>query len=237
MQPQISAIIQYKASDTILHIDSDTSYLSEPRERSRTGGHYYLSSLPNNPEKYPNLPPPENGPIHTEFRILKHVVASADEAEVGGLFQNGQTAAPLRITLHELSFTQQPTPIKKDNSAAEGIITATVRQKISKAMDMRFYWMKDRVKQKDFFVYWKPGSQNMGDYFSKHHPPHHHREISATYLYMENALLKINHKILHKWSNAVLMPIHMVAVTPVHTVAIKQNRSVLPGCANVVHMY
>ena len=30
-----SAIIQYKASDIILHIDSDASYLSEPRERNR----------------------------------------------------------------------------------------------------------------------------------------------------------------------------------------------------------
>ena len=26
-------------------------------------------------QKNPNLPPPENGPIHTECRILKHVVA------------------------------------------------------------------------------------------------------------------------------------------------------------------
>ena len=42
-----------------------------------------------------------------------------------------------------------------DKSAAEGIVTATVRQKMSKAMDMQFYWIKDRVKQKDFFVYWK----------------------------------------------------------------------------------
>ena len=88
-------------------------------------------------------------------------------------------------------------------------------------MDMQFYWMKDKVKQKYFFVYWKPGSQNMGDYFTKYHPPHHHREICATYLYTENAQLKIYHKIVHKWANVVLMPIHTVAVTLVHTVAIR----------------
>ena len=41
-----SAIIQYKASDMILHIDSDASYLSEPIANSRTGGQYYLSSIP-----------------------------------------------------------------------------------------------------------------------------------------------------------------------------------------------
>ena len=92
--------------------------------------------------------------------------------------------------------------------------------------------MEDRVKSKQFLVYWKPGSQNMGDYFTKHHPPHHHREIRATYLYMENALLKIGQNIVHKWANDVLTPIHTVAVTPVHTVAIKQKCTVLQGCDN-----
>ena len=42
----LSVIIQYKASDMILHIDSDASYLSEPRVSSFTGGNYYLISLP-----------------------------------------------------------------------------------------------------------------------------------------------------------------------------------------------
>ena len=60
-----SAVIQYKSSDMILHIDSDASYLSDPRACSRTGGHYYLNLLPTDPKKDPNLPPPENGPIHT----------------------------------------------------------------------------------------------------------------------------------------------------------------------------
>ena len=113
----------------ILHIDSDVSYPSYPRACSLTGGHYYLISLPTNPKKSPNLPPQANGPIYTECRILENVVASAAEVEVRGMFHNGKTAAPLIIKLHELGFTQPPTPIKPDNSAAEGIITATVRQK------------------------------------------------------------------------------------------------------------
>ena len=77
-------------------------------------------------------------------------------------------------------------------------------------MDMGFYWMKDRVKQKEFFVYWKPGSQNMRGYFKKHHQPYHPREICAKYFYMENFLLKIDHKIVYRWANAVLTPIHTV---------------------------
>ena len=102
----------------------------------------------NRPEKSLNLLPSENGPIHTECRILKHVGVSAAKSEVGRLLHNGKTAVPLRITLHELGFTQPPTSIKTDNAVSNGIVTATVRQKKSKAMDMRFYWIKDRLKQK-----------------------------------------------------------------------------------------
>ena len=124
-----SAIIQYKSSDMILLIESDASYLSEPWAQRRTGGHYYLISLPTDPEKDPNLPQPENGSIHTKYRVLKHVVVSTAAAEVRGLFHNGQTVVPLRITLHELGIPQPLTPIKTDSSAAEGIVTATVTQK------------------------------------------------------------------------------------------------------------
>ena len=170
-----TAIVQYKASDMVLHIDSDASYLSKTWARSFTLGNYYSSSLPVDPTKASNLPPPENGAIHTEYRILRNVVASAAEAEVGGIFHNGQTSIPLILTLDELGFSRLPTPIKTDNSASEKKIIATVRQKRFKEMDMRFYWMKDRVKQNNFFVYWKPGCQNMGNYFTKHHPTHHHK--------------------------------------------------------------
>ena len=83
---------------------------------------------------------------------MRHVVASVAKSEVWGLFNYGQTYVPLCITLNELGFTQTLTPIKICISPAEGIVTDTVIQKSSKAMDMRFYWMKLRVKQNYFFV-------------------------------------------------------------------------------------
>ena len=98
------------------------------------------------------------------------MVVSADGSKVGGLFHNGQKYVPLRIKLHELGFPQTPTPIKTDNSVAEDIVPNTVKKKRSKAMDIKFYWMKDRVKQKNFFIYWKPGIQNMGDCFHETSP-------------------------------------------------------------------
>ena len=56
-----------------------------------------------------------------------------------------------------------------------GIINDNVKQKMSKAMDMRFYWLRDRVRQKQFHVHWKPGTTNLADYVTKHHAPSHHQ--------------------------------------------------------------
>ena len=52
-----------------------------------------------------------------------------------------------------------------------------------KPVDMRFYWIRDRVRQGQFQVYWSKGQTNRADYFSKHHPASHHRAIRSTYLY------------------------------------------------------
>ncbi len=40
-----------------------------------------------------------------------------------------------------------------DNSTASGIATDTVKQKRSKAVDMQFYWIRDRVRQGQFQIY------------------------------------------------------------------------------------
>jgi hypothetical protein len=52
----------------------------------------------------------------------------------------------------------------------------------SKAFDMRYHWLKDRIAQKQFNLYWQKGSTNAADYFSKHHPPAHHRREQSRYL-------------------------------------------------------
>jgi hypothetical protein len=177
------ATIRYHASGMILHIDSDASYyLSMPKARSRVGGHHYLSSASHNPTQPPTTPPPPNGPIHTICHKLKPVMASAAEAEVGGLFVNSQEAVPLRITLAKLGYTQPATPIKTDNSTASGIANNTLKQRKSRAMDMRFYWVRNQVAQNQFIIYWKAGSENLGDYFTKHFPASHHRLMRHTYL-------------------------------------------------------
>ena len=177
------AVLRYTASDMIYHISSDASYLSEPKSQSRVGGHHYLlSSKSLDPMKPPRVQPPNNGAIHTTCNILKNVMASAAEAEYAALFHNTQHGAMIRTILEEMGHPQPPTPVETDNSTAVGIANGTIRQRKSKAMDMRFYWVQDRVKQGQFLVYWTKGSLNRGDYFTKHHPTSHHIKMRPIYL-------------------------------------------------------
>ena len=50
-------------------------------------------------------------------------------------------------------------------------------------MDMRIHWMRDRIKQEQFHLYWKPGQQNLADYPTKHHSGKHHKKVRPIYLY------------------------------------------------------
>ncbi len=176
-----NATIRYYASGMVLYIHSDTSYLSKPKSRSRAGGHFFLSNMPTDLTEGPTKPR-LNGPIHTVCHIKRHVMASAAESKVGELFLNGQEAIPLRNTLIELGHPQPPTPLQTDNTTAAGFANDTIKQKRSKAMDMRFDWIKCRVRQNHFRLHWRPGSENQADYHTKHHFPTHHRRMRPTYL-------------------------------------------------------
>ena len=103
----------------VLHLHSDASSHSEPSDRSRFGGHYFLSNKYTDPTNPPIMDSPLNGLIHTVSKILHNVMASAAESEIGATFHNGQKAVPIRTTLQELGHPQPPTPIRVDNFTAE----------------------------------------------------------------------------------------------------------------------
>ena len=179
------AILRYHASGMILHIHSDASYLSEKKARSRAGGIFFLSDPLPNPLQAPSpdsAPPPPNGALHVHSSVMSSVLSSATEAELGALFLNGKEAAMLRTTLTDMGHPQPATPIQTDNACAAGICNDTVKQRRSKAMDMRFYWVRDRVQQGHFLVHWRKGADNLADYFTKHHSPSHHRLMRSRYL-------------------------------------------------------
>jgi hypothetical protein len=81
-----------------------------------------------------------------------------------------------------------PTPVRTDNSTAFGILNETIKQKRSKAIDMRYHWLTDRVRQKQFDVYLRPGRENLGDYHTKHHSAQHHKVMGGLILHEANSL-------------------------------------------------
>jgi hypothetical protein len=176
------APIRYHKSDMILHIHSDASYLSFSHAgSSREEGLLYCG------EKLPNADI-LNGSILNSAAVVKNLVASAAESEVGACFQNAQSGAPLRVTLTDLGHPQSTTPLITDNSTAFGVLNETIKQKRSKSMDMRYHWLKYRVRQRRFDVYWRPGKDNLGDYHTKHHSAQNRKIMRPLILHQANSL-------------------------------------------------
>eukprot|EP00957_Ditylum_brightwellii_P024200 1825245-Ditylum_brightwellii.AAC.1 len=151
-----NATIRFMASDKILAVHSDASYLSETKARSREAGHFYLANK--NDEEY------NNGAILTLSTIIRHVVASASKAELADLFYNAREAVPICVTLEEMGHPQPPTPLITDNNTVHGLTTGTMMPKRSKAVDMCFHWLKYREVQRQFDIKWKRWVGNRADY-------------------------------------------------------------------------
>ncbi len=162
------ASLVYHASDMQLRAYSDASYLSDCDSRSRAGGIHYLTNINGNLI---------NGAIDCMSTIIKSVVTSAMEAEYAALYLNGKALENTRNTLSFLGYQQAATPMVSDNLNAVGVANRTVKQRHSKAMDMRFHWIRDRADQGHFLITWEPGSTNLADYFTKVHPVKHYKAM------------------------------------------------------------
>jgi hypothetical protein len=169
---QEPAVITYRASDMVLVIHSNAGYLNEEDTRSRAGGHHFLS------EDVPS--PSNNSAIHNEASIIKAVMSSAAEAEIGALYKNARKGVKERIILEEMRHKQPPTPVQTNNSTAEGIINSHVQPK--------------RTNQNQFRFYWRPGTLQRGDYWTKHQSPAHHRQMCGEILSPYKVVMDLREK-------------------------------------------
>jgi hypothetical protein len=81
-----------------------------------------------------------------------------------------------------MGHAQPQTPIQTDNMTAEGVINNKIQPKRTKAMDMKFHWLRNQEAQGQLKIYWQPRGRNLADYFTKHHPPTHHVNVRAEFL-------------------------------------------------------
>jgi hypothetical protein len=117
-----NAMVRFHASDMILNIRSDASYLLEANAHSQACGHFFMGWHADPPK-----PIKLNGAFFTLCAILRFVVASTAEAKLGALFLNCKQATIFRLTLEEMDHPQPPTPIYCNNSTAVGIANNTVK--------------------------------------------------------------------------------------------------------------
>ena len=85
------------------------------------------------------------------------VLGSAAECEIASAYLNAQEAVPIRNALEELGHHQPPAPMQVDNATAVGFIKKQIKQRRSKAIDMRYYWSQDRQQEEQFNIYWCEG--------------------------------------------------------------------------------
>ncbi len=164
----------YNASNMMLQVHSNAGYANEKKAQSCTGGHFFLS---NNSTSTLN-----NGAILTVATIIKAVMLSVAEAELGALFLNANEAVYIQQKITEMGHPKSHTPIQTNNTTAEAVINNRVHPKQLKAMDMLIHWLKCHEAQGQFKIHWQPGKRNPADYFNKHHAPAHHASIRSEFL-------------------------------------------------------
>ena len=162
----------FKPSDMILRIHSDASYLNRSKSGSTAGGYHYLGTT--DPDFF-------NGPVFCHCTRIPVVCQAVSEAEYAGVFCNGQVGVDERKICQSLGHPQPPTDICCDNECAVGFSEQTMRAKKSKSIDMRFDWIQDRVRQKQFQVVYIKGCLNRADFFTKALPVHVHQELAPLY--------------------------------------------------------
>jgi hypothetical protein len=103
------AKVRYHASDMVLNIHSDASYLTEVKACSRLCGHFFMGWTPIN-----GKPIKLNGAFHVSANVMQFVMASAAKAELGALYH--QTGIIFCNILNNTGHPQPKTPVHCNNA-------------------------------------------------------------------------------------------------------------------------
>jgi hypothetical protein len=92
--------------------------------------------------------PHNNGDVLNISQIIKAVMSLAAEAELGALYINVHEAVPMRQLQTEMGRIQPRTPIQTNNSTACGVVNSNIKPRQTKAIDMRFHWLRCHEAQR-----------------------------------------------------------------------------------------
>ena len=161
-----TSTIRFHASDMNYIAFGDVSHNSVSKGRSRAGG-YGFYGWNDNTQRL-------NGAVFTMSNILDVVTASAAEGEYGAAYMVARHAVWMRAISLALGHPQQQTTIWCDNTVAVGLSNDTLKIARTKSIDLRFHWLRDRIRQEQFKVQWVKSEDNIADFFTKALPVHQH---------------------------------------------------------------
>ena len=85
--------------------------------------------------------------------LIKAIMSSAAEAELGGLFLNTTNVVSMQSIIFDMGHLQPPTPIKIDNTTVLGVVINIIKRKCTKAVNIRFHWLTGRQKTNILYGY------------------------------------------------------------------------------------
>jgi hypothetical protein len=165
----------FKPSNMQLYTESDASFASESKSKSRIGGVFLLGGYDKNGLQI-------NSPIGVFSKIADCHPDSAAEAEYVACQKKKKKGISLRFTLDEFGFPQKgPTENRSDNECAVGMTNNLVMDRKTKHIDRRYHWTRHEVKKGTFKITWYKGSTNLADFFTKLMSPADHERFTNTF--------------------------------------------------------
>jgi hypothetical protein len=167
-------VTTYHASDMVLAIHSNAGYLNEEGARSWARGHHFLSENVANPSN--------DGTIYNKASIIKTVISTAAEVEIGAVYKCTQTGRRAKYFWGNGAYSApHPHPNRQFDSGWHHQLTSPTKMHKSHghAVPLADDW---GINQKQFRFYWRPGTLQQGDNWTKHHPPSLHRQIRSEIL-------------------------------------------------------
>jgi hypothetical protein len=151
----------FNPSSMQLSTESDASFASESKSKSRIGGVFLIGGY--GPDGMPI-----NSPIGVFSKIADCHPDSAAEAEYVACHDVVKRGVSLRTTLAEFGFPQvKATENRSDNECAVKMTNGLVMDRKTKHIDRRYHWVRHELKKGTFTVKWYKGSSNLADFFTK----------------------------------------------------------------------
>ena len=164
--------LTFHQSNMQLSTESDASFASESKSKSRIGGVFLIGG-------YKADGTPVSSPVGVFSKVADCHPDSAAEAEYVACHDVVKKGVAMRMLLEDFGFPQTgPTENRSDNDCAVKMTNGLVMDRKTKHIDRRYHWVRHELKKGTFAIKWYKGSSNLADFFTKLMNKENHRRFT-----------------------------------------------------------